>query len=52
MKIDASTDCPCTADCDRHANCVACVAHHRDKRLPTCLRAGREEEVPSDTVKS
>lgn len=32
-------DCPCTANCDRHGDCAACVDHHHGKgSLPFCLR--------------
>lgn len=32
-------DCPCTANCERHGSCAACVDNHRQKgNLPFCLR--------------
>ena len=34
-----AVDCPCTANCERHGQCCACVTHHAQKgSLPACLR--------------
>ncbi len=27
-------DCPCTVNCVRHGDCVACIAFHRSKGWP------------------
>ena len=37
--------CP-NADCERHAQCCACVAFHRDEKgnLPQCLRPENAEK--------
>lgn len=32
-------DCPCTAQCGRHGNCVACIGHHLPRgSMVTCMR--------------
>lgn len=34
-----AVDCPCTANCERHGDCAACVNNHYAKgNLPFCLR--------------
>jgi len=32
-------DCPCTADCERHAVCCECILYHRRAGSPpACIR--------------
>lgn len=40
-------DCPCTRDCPRHGNCVACVANHRYKvpGVPGCFFTTEGEKL-------
>lgn len=35
-KCKSKSDCPCTKDCIRHGDCVACREHHSTRDSDVC----------------
>lgn len=45
------SQCPCTANCDRHALCCECVHYHRIRdELPACYFTKEEERTYNRSV--
>ena len=51
MQEELEEDCPCTNDCPRHGDCVACFLYHTHKPDPNHVKCLRYENDMSQTLK-